>query len=148
MNDIKTAVPVSQRRLKLKFPKTYSPYWDRIFRRAVLEGRPDLLRGGRRIEVTVMEWVMRPHHIAAVWEEAVSGNFELWGDLAYLAEYIAHGIDPVIAKTDPNQFARMTRGMAEIKKMGWDKRLKPGPLRARATRARKKRIAAHSHEME
>lgn len=144
MKAFNTTVPALQRRSKLKFPTTYSPHWDRLFRRAVLEGRPDLLRDGRRIEVTVMGWIMQPHLIEMAWKEAIAGDYERWGDLAYLAEYIAYDIDPVIERTDPTQFAHKTRGMAEIKRVGWDKKLKPGPLRARATRARKKRIGLSS----
>lgn len=114
---------------------TFSPYWDRLARRAVREGNPALLKHGREIELAVMGLVQFPERIQQHWNE---GRFET---LAYLAEYIHAGIPPVIEHTDLVLFKNLTTGMSRLRQLGWHRRLRPGPLRARAAKQRRKDAA-------
>jgi len=114
---------------------SFSPFWDRLVRRALRERNPDPLRDGRRIEMMVMGLVQCPERIQLFFD---GGHFE---DLAYLAEYVRAGVPPVIALTDPVLFRNLTRGMARLRALGWDQRLKPGPLRIRAAAKRRRESA-------
>ena len=116
--------------------KSFSPYWDRLARRAVRENNPDLLRAGRAIEVMVMGLVLCPKRIQLYWDE---GRF---ADLAFLAEYIAAGVPRDVAKTDPVLHRNLVKGLAGITRQGWDRRLKPGPLRIRAAAQRRRKAQA------
>ena len=108
---------------------SFSPHWDRLVRRAIRENRPELLRHGRTMEMTVMGLVQFPERIQQFMDEG------RYSDLAYLAEYIRAGVPDELRKTDPVLHRNLTRGMAAIRRLGWDLKLMPGPLRARATRA-------------
>ena len=62
---------------------------------------------------------------------------ERYEELAYLAEFIRTGVPAVIKHTDSVLFRNLTRGMARVRALGWHRRLKPGPLRIRATAKRR-----------
>lgn len=112
--------------------KSFSPHWDRLVRRAVRDGQPDLLRHGREMEMTVMGLVQFPERIQQFWDE---GRFS---DLAYLAEYLRAGLPSDLERTDPVLFQNLRKGMERIRALGWDQRLKPGPLRIRAAATRRR----------
>lgn len=111
---------------------SFSPYWDRLVRRAIRERRTDLLRDGRSIEITVMGLVQFPDRIQQYLD---AGRFS---DLAYLAEYIRAGVPAQLKRTDPVLYRNLSRGMREIHRRGWHQKLKPGPLRTRAFWAKKR----------
>lgn len=114
---------------------SFSPYWDRLVRRAIRERNPGLLRHGRQTEMTVMGLVQFPERIQSFLDD------ERFGELAYLAEYIRAGVPKVVRYTDPVLFRNLTRGMARVRALGWDRRLKPGPLRIRAAAKRRRESA-------
>lgn len=114
---------------------SFSPYWDRLVRRAIRERNPGLLRHGRQMEMTVMGLVQFPERVQSFLDD------ERFSELAYLAEYIRAGVPPVIEHTDPVLFRNLSRGMARIRSLGWHRRLKPGPLRIRAAAKRRRESA-------
>ena len=114
---------------------SFSPHWDRLVRRAIRERNPGLLRHGRQMEMMVMGLVQFPERIQSFLDD------ERFSELAYLAEYIRAGVPPVIKHTDPVLFRNLTRGMARVRALGWHRRLKPGPLRIRATAKRRRESA-------
>lgn len=101
---------------------SWSPTWDALVRRAIREDRPDLLKKGREIDMVVMSMVLIPESIAGAWAAGA------WGDLGYLAEWIRSGVPEDLAKTDPVLFANLTGGLAEIRRLGWDRKLDPVKL--------------------
>jgi hypothetical protein len=118
--------------------KSFSPFWDRLVVRCIRERNPGPLVEGRRIELMVMGLVLFPEtRIHAYWE---AGCF---AELAFLSEYIRAGIPSDLARTDPLLFHNLTKGMTQIKQLGWDRRLQPGPLRIRAA-AQKRRAEAQA----
>ena len=116
---------------------SFSPHWDRLVRRAIREGDPELLRDGRRIEMTAMGLVQFPERIQEFW------NAGRYADLAYFVEYFRAGMPADLKHTDIVLYRNLTKGMAVIRRLGWhnDPRLRPGPLRIRAAALRRRESA-------
>lgn len=66
--------------------------------------------------------VLIPESIAGAWAAGA------WGDLGFLAEWILSGGPKELAKTDPVLCAHLTDGLAEIRRLGWDRKLDPVKL--------------------
>lgn len=114
--------------------RTFSPYFDRMVRRALSSGDLTLLKQGRRIELAVMGFVQFPDRIQHAWDD------ERYEELAYLAEYVRAGLPQDLRQTDPVLYRHLRRGLVKIRKMRWmeDPRHRPGPLRIRAAAKRRR----------
>ena len=106
--------------------KSFSPTWDKLVAQVVVTGDPTPLTRAREIELGCMSMVLFPHLIQRAWDDGECGS------LADLAEWIAVGIPRDLARTDPVLCRNLRCGLREMLKLGWDKRLKPDDLRARA----------------
>ena len=74
--------------------KTFSPHFDRLVRRAIREGNPQLLKDGRRVEMMAMGLVQFPERIQMFWD---AGRYD---DLAYFVEYLRAGVPADLKHTD------------------------------------------------